>query len=104
MRGFAPSDYSNCGAPISERTQLTPGPVKPSRRTVSLRNGSRLPQPRIQWVTSGRCNIPAARAAHDSKRSRRAAYCLRLAERLNFLNCPAHRLTNDWIGIAERLV
>src|SRR5438132_12057605 len=27
--GFAPSDYSNRGAPISERTQLTVGPENP---------------------------------------------------------------------------
>ena len=30
--GFAPSDYSNRGAPISERTQLTVGPENPRGR------------------------------------------------------------------------
>jgi hypothetical protein len=37
--GLVPSNYSNCGAPIGERTQLTPGPMKSLRLTVSLPNG-----------------------------------------------------------------
>ncbi len=37
--GLVPSNYSNRSAPISERAQLTPGPVKSSRQTASLRNG-----------------------------------------------------------------
>jgi hypothetical protein len=37
--GLVPSDYSNSGAPIRERTQLTPVPRKSWRRTVSLPNG-----------------------------------------------------------------
>src|SRR5262249_27337376 len=48
--GFAPSDYSNRGSPIPEPTQLTPGPMKSLRLTVSLQNGLVVPQPRIQWV------------------------------------------------------
>jgi hypothetical protein len=37
--GLVPSNYSNRGAPISERAPLTPGPGKSSRYTASLRNG-----------------------------------------------------------------
>ena len=34
--GLVPGDYPNQGAPIPERTQLTPGPMKSVRRTVAI--------------------------------------------------------------------
>jgi hypothetical protein len=37
--GSDPGDYSNQGTPIPERTQLTPGPMRSLRRTVSLQDG-----------------------------------------------------------------
>src|SRR5690348_5845609 len=37
--GFAPSDYTNHGSPISAWTQLTPGLLRSPRKTVSPRNG-----------------------------------------------------------------
>src|SRR5207245_1107619 len=66
--GFAPSDYSNRGAPISERTQLTVGPENPRGRRSRSEMVLVLHNPGFNGYRVDDGNIPAVG---------RTTYCVR---------------------------